>query len=272
MLLWTGNVSKADLELLPAIKNMGYDGVELPISEFDVGLHKEFCKRLNDIGLAATISMALPKNASFISEDKSMRQAAITHMKNLIDAANIIGTDMIMGPFYQPLGVFSGNGATEKEKDFCVQSHKEVAEYAGKCGVNLAMEVLNRFECYMFNTIEQGVMHIKKVNHPNLKLAYDTFHANIEEAKPIDTIKNNFQFISHVHISENNRGIVGSGHNPIAETLSAFKSCGYDSWFTVEMFGSPIKELAAATCCWRKFFDDPLLAAKKSIDYLKNIC
>jgi D-psicose/D-tagatose/L-ribulose 3-epimerase len=60
--------------------------------------------------------------------------------------------------------------------------------------------------------------------------------------------------LSHVHISENDRGTPGRGHAPIRETIAALKALGYDQWLTIEAFGRGVPDLAAATRVWRDFF------------------
>ena len=60
---------------------------------------------------------------------------------------------MLCGPFYQPLGVVSGNPPTVSERSGIVEVHKEAAKYAAASGIKLAVEPLNRFECYALNTV-----------------------------------------------------------------------------------------------------------------------
>ena len=48
----------------------------------------------------------------------------------------------------------------------------------------LAVEPLNRFECYILNTAAQAAAHVAAVDRPNFGYLYDTFHANIEERDP----------------------------------------------------------------------------------------
>ena len=45
----------------------------------------------------------------------------------------------------------------------------------------LAIESLNRFECYFLNTMAAAAAYVRQVDHPNFKALFDTFHANIEE-------------------------------------------------------------------------------------------
>jgi D-psicose/D-tagatose/L-ribulose 3-epimerase len=119
----------------------------------------------------------------------------------------------------------------------------------------LAIEPLNRFECYVLNTAEQAAAHVAAVDRPNFGYLYDTFHANIEERDPVGVIAPTARAIAHVHISENDRGAPGRGHIDHAAAIGALKAAGYDGWFTVEAFGQALPDLAAATRVWRPLFD-----------------
>ena len=43
-------------------------------------------------------------------------------------------------------------------------------EYAAQAGITLALEALNRFECYLCNTMEQLQRLVKASDHPNVKV------------------------------------------------------------------------------------------------------
>ena len=83
-------------------------------------------------------------------------------------------------------------------------------------------------------------------------------------------VVNNAAGINHVHISENDRGVPGTGHVHWAETFSALKAVGYDSWLTIESFGRALPELAAATCIWRDLFDSEEQVASEGIRFVRE--
>ena len=95
---------------------------------------------------------------------------------------------MLAGPFHQPLGVFTGDPPTEAELDRLVEVHIQAADYAAGAGIALSIEPLNRFECYVLNTVADAAAIVSRVGRPNYGLLYDTFHANIEEKHPIGVI------------------------------------------------------------------------------------
>ena len=121
----------------------------------------------------------------------------------------------------------------------------------------MGLEALNRFECYLVNTMDDLCDLVRRVGHPNIKAMYDTFHANIEEADPIGALTRNRDEIIHIHISENDRGVPGRGNIDWPKTFAAIEAIGYDDWLTIEAFGRGLPDLAAATKVWRDFAESP---------------
>src|SRR5690606_9631919 len=102
----------------------------------------------------------------------------------------------------------------DQEYQWSAEVLRAAGEYAQKADVVFAVEALNRFECYLCNTMEQLSNLIKLADHPNVMAMFDTHHANIEEKKLETAIKTISPFLKHVHISENDRGTPGDGHVP----------------------------------------------------------
>ena len=104
--------------------------------------------------------------------------------------------------------------------------------------MTIGLEALNRFECYLVNTMADLSAHIDAIGHPRIKAMYDTFHCNIEEADPIKAYTSHVGNIVHIHISENDRGVPGRGNIPWAETFAAIRKSGYDDWLTIELLAA----------------------------------
>jgi D-psicose/D-tagatose/L-ribulose 3-epimerase len=255
MLLWTTHVTEEHLPLLETLKKVGYDGIEVPIFEGDTAHFEKVGKVLKDDGLGCTSVTVIPdEERNPISTDSKHRQAAVDYLKWAIDCSAAVGSTVLCGPFYQPLGVFTGRGPTEEEKQRAAEVHRQAAEFAAKAKMTLAVEYLNRFECYFLNTMADTADYVKRVNHPSVGVLFDTFHANIEEKDPVGCIGQNIDIIKHVHISENDRGTPGKGHIDWPGTFTALRSGGYDGWLVIEAFGRALPDLAAATRVWRDFF------------------
>lgn len=271
MFLWTTHVTKKHEALLADIRKTGYDGVEIPIFEGGPDHYKRLGEMLDRIGLARTAVSATGDPAmNLISPDAATRKAGIAHVQHTIDCAAALGADKLSGPLHSTLGLFSGAGPTAAEKKRSVSSQRAIGDYAGKRGVTIGLEALNRFECYLVNTMAELSAHIDEIGHPAIKAMYDTFHCNIEEADPIAAYSRHVRNIVHVHISENDRGVPGRGHVRWPETFAAIRTSGYDGWLTIEAFGRGLKDLAAATKVWRDFAENPEAVYRDGYKHIRN--
>jgi D-psicose/D-tagatose/L-ribulose 3-epimerase len=254
LLLWTTHVTAGHFPVFEALKKAGYDGVEIPIFEGAPEHYANIGKALKDNGLRSTGVSVIPDAAhDCLSGDRAIRAAALAHISWAVDCLAAADGEVLSGPFHQPLGVFTGEPPTASERDNLVAVHTRAAAYAATKRVKLAIEPLNRFECYVLNTVADAADVARRVGAPNYGLLYDTFHANIEEKDPIGVIARHLDAINHVHLSENDRGTPGKGHVPWGPTLKAFKHGRYQGWFVIEAFGRALPKLAAATRVWRDF-------------------
>ena len=274
LLLWTGHVTLDYAPILQAIKDRGFDGVEIPLFDTDdLGHYRQLAAILDDIGLERTAVALIPDvEHSPISPDPAHRQGAVDHLARVIDCCSVVGAEMLVGPYYQPLGVFSGEFPSESELSRCADVHRVIAPMARSAGIGLAFEPLNRFEAYLLNTIDQSMAYVDRVGEPGFGVLYDTFHANIEEKDPLAALHavHAAGALSHIHISENDRGTPGKGHAKIRETIIAAKQLGYDGWLTIEAFGRAVPELAAATRVWRDFFPSPEEVYREGYAYIRE--
>jgi D-psicose/D-tagatose/L-ribulose 3-epimerase len=255
LLLWTTHVADEHLPILGELKRAGYDGVELPIFEGTPEHYARIGRAIREEGLRCTAVTILPDEArNALHPDPASRAGAVAHLRWAVDCLKAAGGEVLCGPFHQPLGTFTGEPPTAEERARLVEVHREAARYADGQGIRLSVEPLNRFECYVLNTVADAAEVVRQVGSPNYGVLYDTFHANIEEKDPVGVIGPHLDLITHVHLSENDRGTPGKGHVPWAPTLRAFKRGGYQGWFVIEAFGRALPALAAATRVWRDFF------------------
>jgi D-psicose/D-tagatose/L-ribulose 3-epimerase len=166
--------------------------------------------------------------------------------------------------------VFSGTGPTEEEFKRATDVHREVADEAQRQGVCLAIEFLNRFECYFLNTTAAAAAYVRRVNHPNLRTMFDTFHANIEEEDLPRAFSGNVAEIAHVHVSNNDRGVPGRGHIDFPAIFRVIKSSGYNGWLTIEAFGRALPELVEPTRVWRDFFKQPDEVVAEGYQFIRD--
>jgi D-psicose/D-tagatose/L-ribulose 3-epimerase len=266
LMVWNGQVGAAELALLPQIKEMGYDSVELPVfstTPFDIPVVK---RALQAQGLACTVSTALPATVNLIDEER--RGAGVQYLQQIIAMAANIGAAVICGPLAAPVGERRGRGYTQAEWESCVLGLRAAGKIAADHGIALALEPLNRFETFIVNTVADGVRLVEAVDSPAVGLLLDTFHMHIEEKSSAAAIRQAGRHIKHFHASENDRGTVGTGQVAWPAVFGALRDIHYQGQIVVESFGHAIRELAGAACVWRPLAASPEALAKGSIQYL----
>lgn len=270
LLLWTGEMNDEMIPVVESLKEMGYDGVELPLFAYDLDLHKKWGERLDSIGLERTIVTIRNEEDNPISSDPAVRALGVAKNKEALDNAAAVGAQSLVGPYHSALGIFSGAGPTVDEWKWGVDSMRQVAEHAGSVGVMLGVECLNRFETYLLNTHSDAARFVREVNHPNCRMMYDTFHSNIEEKNIAEAIRSCQDVLTHVHISENDRSTPGSGNVNWQENFDTLMEVGYDGWMVVEAFGLALPEIAAATKIWRRMYDSEEQLARDALAFMKQ--
>ncbi|MEX2175306.1 MAG: sugar phosphate isomerase/epimerase [Pirellulaceae bacterium] len=269
LLLWTGELSDDLIPVLRMLKNLGFDGVELPI--FNTGLdYARWGKILDDLGLARTAVTVRGVEDNPISADAATRKKGIEGNNRVLDCCAAVGATTLVGPFHSALGHFSGKGRTADEWKWGVESMRAVAEHAGKVEVTLGVECLNRFETYLLNTHADSARFCREVAHPRCRMMYDTFHANIEEKSMTEAIHSCADMLCHVHISENDRSTPGRGNVRWCENWDALRQINYNGWLMVEAFGLALPELAAATKIWRRMFDSEEQLSRDALAFMKS--
>ena len=270
-LLWTSHVTEEHASLFRDIKKAGYDGVEIAMFEGTPDHYARIGALLDKQGLERTACSVIggtDKNP--LSADAAARTAADAQAKWAIDCTAALGAEVLSGPMHSTHGHFSGAPPTAQERKRGVSFHRKAGDYAARKNVTFAVEALNRFECYIFNTMEQLADYLDEVDHPHIKGMYDTFHANIEEKDPVAAIKTIKKHLIHVHISENDRGTPGKGHVPWEATYRALRAAKYDGWLTIEAFARALPALAAATRVWRDFFPSQESVYKDGIKQMRR--
>ena len=270
LLLWADVLSDAALPLLDQIKEIGFDAVELPIFEVDVEKYAQWGKHLDNAGLARTGVTVRGADDNPMSSDPKIRRNGVAANKAALDCCQAAGIETLVGPYHSALGCFSGAGPTPDEWNWAVESMREVAEYAETCNVDLGIEYLNRFECYLLNTADDGARFCAEVNHPRCQMMYDTFHSHIEEKNTPAAIRSLKGRLVHVHISENDRSTPGQGNVRWAETFDTLKEVGYDNLMVIEAFGLSLERLIPATKIWRRMYENERQLAADGLKFMKD--
>jgi D-psicose/D-tagatose/L-ribulose 3-epimerase len=155
LLLWTGHVIEEHTPVLEALKETGYDNVEIPLFEGTPDHYARLGERLARMDLDVTTVSVLGAGHNSLSDDRAERKAAVERAKWAIDCTKALGASILAGPMHSELGRFTGEGPTVMERRRGIEFHRRAGDHAEKQGVRFALEALNRFECYFMNTMAQ---------------------------------------------------------------------------------------------------------------------
>lgn len=253
MLLWTNHVTEEHYPIVDQLKAVGYDGIELYMGDGDIKHYTKLGSHFSDLDLGVTTVTGLAPEENISSEDSTIRQAGLDRLKWAIDNAEALGADNICGPIHSSFAYFTRQPPTQDERKRSAEMLRKASEYAAQANVMLCPEALNRFECYLYNTMADLKTLVEAVDHPNLGAMYDTHHSNIEEKSQSEALKTIAPVLKHIHISENDRGTPGSGQVQWDDVFPTIKEIGYDGWLTIEAFSTIIPEFANAINVWRDY-------------------
>ncbi len=253
MLLWTNHVTEEHYPIVDLLKETGYDGIELYMGEGDVSHYKKLGDHFSDLGLGVTTVTGLAPEENISSANTKIRQAGLDRLKWAIDNAQALKADNICGPIHSSFAYFTRQPPTKDERKRSAEMLRKAAEYAAEANIMLCPEALNRFECYLYNTMADLKTLVTAVDHPNLGAMYDTHHSNIEEKSQSAALRTIAPYLKHVHISENDRGTPGSGQVQWEEVFKTIRDIEYDGWLTIEAFSTIIPEFANAINVWRDY-------------------
>ncbi|GAA5221737.1 sugar phosphate isomerase/epimerase family protein [Membranihabitans marinus] len=269
VLAWTASISKDLYPTVQRLKDIGYDGVEIFYGNDDVEEYQRFGEFCDSIGMEITCVLGLGPDQNLIDPSADVREAGVNRIKWAIDRARDMNSTLICGPFHSAFATFYNKPPDAEEYARSAAGLKLAGDYAAEHNVLLTPEAINRFECYLCNTMEQLSSLVEAVNHPNVKAHYDTHHANIEEKSIPDALRRVAPVLGHVHISENDRGTPGEGHIPFGETFETLSEIGYSGWLTIEAFTRNDPGFANSINVWREY-SAPWDVAEKGFELIQS--
>jgi D-psicose/D-tagatose/L-ribulose 3-epimerase len=244
----------------------GYDFIEIPLLKplaFDAASHK---RALAQAGIYATASLVLPNDAHMPAQPKRAKEFLIS----ALDKLEAIGGDYLCGCIAYALGLFTGAPPTDAERQTVIEVLGEVATEAKKRSITLGLEVVNRHEGYMYNSLADGRAAIKAIGADNIQLHADTYHMNIEEEGFYKPLVECADVLGYIHISESHRGRLGTGTVNWDEVFRGLADAHYKGPLVLEAFTSINPELIAATRMWRPPKDPPTVIASEGLVFMQQ--
>jgi D-psicose/D-tagatose/L-ribulose 3-epimerase len=269
--VWTGGQTQEGLEMaLRKSAEHGYRTIEfayLRPEKFELG---RLAKLAQSLDVEIGVTMGLPLDRDISSEDAATVKAGKAMLGDAVRAVRDIGGNKLGGILYSAHTKYNRQ-PSKRGWDNSVAAIAETAELAKNCGVDLVLEVVNRFETNLLNTTAQGLRFINDTGSDHVRLHLDTFHMNIEEASPAAAIRLAGDKLGYFHIGESNRGYLGDGVINFDLIFDALLDIDYKRDIVFESFSTAVVDegLSLACAIWRDTWadNDPLAAhAKKFIE------
>jgi len=270
-LVWAGDWSEVSARKAAAsAKKAGYDYIEMLMIEpdkIDVAMTKAV---LSEYGLFATASLGLSPETDVTSTNPSIVKKGDELLRKVVDTLHAIGSTELCGVIYCSLGKYPGPASAENRAN-SIAAVARLADYAADKGININLEVVNRYETNIMNTGKEGLKFLEAVNRPNAYLHLDTYHMNIEEDGMSQAVLDAGDALGYVHIGESHRGYLGSGNVDFDTFFTALKKINYSGPITFESFSSVVVDpaLSNALCIWRNLWEDSDDLAAHALKYMK---
>jgi D-psicose/D-tagatose/L-ribulose 3-epimerase len=140
----------------------------------------------------------------------------------------------------------------------------------GTIDISISIEPVNRSETFFLRTATEAKELCKLVASSRFGVTIDTFHANIEEKSIPAAIQSLGPLLRHIHMSENHRGVLGTGHVHLRGCIEALKQIDYTGYVVIEGFGYSPGVTTSPGFLWADLDVAPEDIALRGLAYLKS--
>jgi D-psicose/D-tagatose/L-ribulose 3-epimerase len=270
-LVWAGDWSAEGARAaISGAARSGYDYVEIALLDpwkVDTAMTRDL---LAEYGVRAHASLGLSPTTDVTSTDASIIAKGDELLRKATDVLHELGGTELCGVLYCSLGKYPGPASRENRAN-SVAAMQRLSDYAADKGINVNLEVVNRYETNIINTGIEGLAFLDEVNRPNTFIHLDTYHMNIEEDGMEKSVLAAGEKLGFVHIGESHRGYLGSGNVDFDTFFAALKKINYQGPITFESFSSAVVDpaLSNTLCVWRNLWSDSDDLASTALSFMK---
>ncbi len=272
--LWVSPLTTSAAEtLIPHLAQLGFSAIELPLEDPSLIDAKRVGQLARDHNLAVSVCGAFGPGRDLTNPDTRVRAATHDYLKRCLDFAATVGAPMLCGPLYAEVGKRRHLPETARQAEWrlAVEGIRQACEEAASRQLRIAIEPLNRFETDLVHTATDAVRMVRDVGHPAAGVMLDSFHMTIEEDDLEQAVRVAGPHLLHVQVSENQRGVPGTGLTDWAALKRGLHAVGYSGLVTIESFTPENRDLAAAVCIWKRRTPDQDTFAREGLRFLRQL-
>ena len=257
-LVWTGRTDAAAVqEAVRRTTETGFDLLEFSLHNLE-GFDTERARTaIAEAGLQVTGSRGLAPDADVSSADTAVVARGLELLRRSVDVIADMGGHVLTGALYSAFGKFP-HPVSAAGRANAVAALRALAPSAAERAVTLGLEVCNRYETNVINTAHDALVLADDIGADNIMIHLDSYHMNIEEGDFVRPLREVGDRLGYVHIGENHRGYLGSGHIDFATLFHTLVDIGYTGPLTFESFSSAVvaEPLSSDLAIWRNLWDD----------------
>lgn len=252
-------------------KAAGFDLLELSLHDV-ANLDTDSARaalEANDLGIVCSRGLAFSADVS--SDDPEVVARGAKLLADSLETTHALGGTQFTGALYSALGKYSAPLSAAGRANVVSVLTDLAAEASGK-GMTLGLEICNRYETNVINTAADALRLADDIGADNVLIHLDTYHMNIEEDdffRPVLLVGDR---LGYVHIGENHRGYLGSGHLDFTSFFHALAAIDYRGPITFESFSSAVVSptLSNDLAIWRNLWNDGPALARHAHAFLVN--
>lgn len=269
--VWTGGQTQEGLEMaLEKSAAHGFRTIEFAYLRprlFDLD---RLARRAAALDLTIGVTMGLPPDCDVSGTDPDVVARGRQMLRDALAAVRDLGGNKLGGILYSSHRKYDRQPTPDGWKNSVAVLH-DIGEQGRAAGIDIVLEIVNRFESNLLNTAAQGMKFLRDANSDGLFLHLDTFHMNIEEASPPAAIRLAGDRLGYFHVGESNRGFLGDGVIDFDPIFDALLDINYERDIVFESFSTQVVDEALSLACgiWRDTWTDNDPLAEHAFHFIR---
>ena len=226
-------------ENVKKIARAGYDGIELLVRDLD-SIDTEAVKRCaveNHVKIAAISTAPMDKQDGLhLLGGKAKRELCVKRLQSAIRFAAGTGACVLLGK------VRGNTGAESGTYEDLVERIRELADYARKYMVCLAVEPQHVSNINNINCVEEALSFLRQVGRENVLLHLDLYHMALSETDVLSAIERAKGKIGFVHVADTERKVPGEGDFALRAWIPRIAQIHPEVYFSPEIKQVPDSE------------------------------